>query len=152
MASLLKSVLHNAGVVAVGFLVALIGVGVDALLGIGGFGSAVTTALGGLLLASGFLLRAWAAFCFYQHRMKVILLEPQAVLITSGPFTFSRNPLYLGGNVFIFFGAALILGSPAALIITALHLPLLDLFVVKREQQPLEREFGQVWLDYRKRV
>jgi protein-S-isoprenylcysteine O-methyltransferase Ste14 len=57
-----------------------------------------------LLLALGFLLRVWATVYFYRHSMRVISLEPQTALITSGPYRFSRNPLYLGGNVFIFFG------------------------------------------------
>ena len=69
--------------------------------------------------------------------MKVISLEPQKTLITSGPYRFSRNPLYLGGNVFIFFGAALLLGSPSALLITAIHLPFVDLFI-RREEKQLE--------------
>lgn len=56
----------------------------------------------------------------------MISLEPRATLVTSGPYRFSRNPLYLGGNVFIFSGSALLLGSPTALVATLLHLPLVD--------------------------
>jgi Phospholipid methyltransferase len=56
-------------------------------------------------IAIGFLLRVWATFHFYEQHMKVISLVPQKKLITSGPYRFSRNPLYLGGNVFIFFAA-----------------------------------------------
>jgi protein-S-isoprenylcysteine O-methyltransferase Ste14 len=108
-------------------------------------------AAGALLLAAGFSLRVWAAFCFYERRIRVISLEPQDALITSGPYHFSRNPLYLGGNVFIFFGTGLVLGSPAALIITAVHLPLVDWFI-RREEQQLEAKFGQAWLDYKNRV
>jgi protein-S-isoprenylcysteine O-methyltransferase Ste14 len=93
-------------------------------LGIRGFASGFATAVGCLFLSLGLLLRVWATFCFYEHRMKVVSLEPQKALITTGPYGFSRNPLYLGGNVFIFFGAALSLGSPTALVITAIHIPL----------------------------
>ena len=83
--------------------------------------------------------------------MKVIRLAPQQALITGGPYRFSRNPLYLGGNVFIFFGAALSLRSPAALVITALHLPLVDLFI-RREESQLAAQFGEAWERYRSRV
>jgi protein-S-isoprenylcysteine O-methyltransferase Ste14 len=83
--------------------------------------------------------------------MRVISLEPQSTLITSGPYRFSRSPLYLGGNVFIFFGAALLLGSPTALVVTALHLPLMDRFI-RREEEQLERTFGDKWRSYQRRV
>jgi protein-S-isoprenylcysteine O-methyltransferase Ste14 len=149
--NLLKSIPHNIGVVAIGFGVAFVGTRIDRFLGMRGFGAAYATAAGALLIATGFLLRVWATFHFYQLRMKVISLEPQQALITSGPYRFSRNPLYLGGNVFIFFGAALVLGSPAALIITAAHLPLVDWFI-RREERQLEARFGQAWVDYKNRV
>jgi protein-S-isoprenylcysteine O-methyltransferase Ste14 len=151
MVSLLKSVLHNVLVVLVGLGVALLGTRVDSLFGLSRFHSIFTVALGYLLLVLGFVVRVWAAFYFYQRRMKVISLTPQNALITSGPYRFSRNPLYLGGNVFIFFGAALLVGSPGALLITALHLPLVDLFI-RREEKQLEREFGAEWLRYQQRV
>jgi protein-S-isoprenylcysteine O-methyltransferase Ste14 len=150
-ADLLKSVLHNIGVVLVGFGVALIGRGVDHLFGIHAFHSMFALIVGALLLAAGFLLRVWATYCFYRHRMKVISLEPQNALIETGPYAFSRNPLYLGGNVFVFFGAALVLGSPSALVITALHIPLVDLFI-RREETQLEQKFGPAWTAYRSRV
>src|SRR5262245_6490146 len=102
--NLFKSILHNIGVVAVGLGLAYAGTRVDSLLGISAFSSYPLKAVGGLLLALGFLTRVWATVHFYTHRMRVISLEPQKALITSGPYRFSRNPLYLGGNVFIFIG------------------------------------------------
>ena len=151
MAILLKSILHNIGVVLVGIALAYLGAMVDSILGFPAFTSSFVTAAGWLLVAVGFLLRVWATFYFYRHNMRVISLQPQSALITSGPYRFSRNPLYLGGNVFIFFGAALILGSPTALFATAIHLPLIDRFI-RREEEQLEQRFGQQWQSYKKRV
>ncbi len=151
MPSLLKSILHNLGVPFVGVAVAYVGTRVDLLFGITRFDSLWAIAGGGLLVTIGFLLRVWATFHFYQHQMRVISLAPQNTLITSGPYGFSRNPLYLGGNVFIFFGAALLLGSPSALIITAAHIPLVNLFI-RREEWQLEKEFGEQWIGYKARV
>jgi len=151
VANLVKSLVHNIGVVAVGFGVALLGRGFDYLLGIRDFQWLVASIAGASLLAIGFFLRTWATWHFYQQQMKVISLSPQQTLITSGPYQFSRNPLYLGGNVFIFFGAALVLGSPSALVITAGHLPLMDRFI-RREEKQLEEAFGQDWVRYKHRV
>jgi protein-S-isoprenylcysteine O-methyltransferase Ste14 len=148
---IIKSVFHNIGVMVVGLAVAFIGTKLDLLFGIPDFGSTLTKFVGSLFLIAGFLLRVWATFYFYQKRMKVISLSPQRTLITSGPYRFSRNPLYLGGNVLVFLGAALLLGSPAAVFITIVHLPFVDLFI-RREESQLERDFGEDWLEYRKRV
>jgi hypothetical protein len=74
--SLLKSILHNIGVVIVGLGFAYLGTRVDLLLGIRRFYNFLTTTAGWLLMSIGFLLRVWATFHFYQHRIKVISLVP----------------------------------------------------------------------------
>jgi protein-S-isoprenylcysteine O-methyltransferase Ste14 len=149
--NLIKSLLHNTGVVLVGFGFALLGRGLDSLFGIAPFHHVVTTIVGCLLLIMGFLLRVWATFHFYEQRMKVISLVPQSALITTGPFRISRNPLYLGGNVFIFLGAVLLLGSPGGIVLTALNVVLME-FMIRREEKQLARMFGDEWLRYKNQV
>lgn len=151
MLIVLKSILHNVGVLIVGFIFAYLASRLDLLLGIQEFKLSFTLIFGSLFLLIGFLFRVWATFYFYKNQMKVIVLHPQKTLITSGPFRFSRNPLYLGGNVFIFFGASLVLGTPMGMIITILHLPLVDL-MIRREEKQLEVTFGGKWLNYKKHV
>jgi protein-S-isoprenylcysteine O-methyltransferase Ste14 len=148
---LIKSLLQNIGVVSVGLGVALIGTLIDLLVGMREFRSMLVAFAGSAFVIAGFLLRVWATYYFYQRQMRVIALSPQKTLITSGPYRFSRNPLYLGGNVFIFLGAALLLGSPAAVLITVIHLPVVDLFI-RREEKQLGREFGDEWQHYRRQV
>ena len=149
--SIFKSLLHNIGVVIASLALAYLGTGVDSLLGIPRFSSSLGAVFGVSLISFGFLLRTWAAVHFYNHRMRVISLEPQGSLVTTGPFRYSRNPLYLGGNVFCFFGAVLLLGSPTALIVTALHIPLVNL-MIRREENQLERKFGDQFRAYKRRV
>ena len=144
-----KSILHNIGVLLVSLLVAYLGRYVDSLSGIASYSSAVAGIAGCFLLVLGFLVRTWAAVDFYRHGLRVVSLQPQSTLITTGPYRFSRNPLYLGGNVFMFFGAALLLGSVTALVITALHLLLIDRFI-RREEEQLEHEFGEAFVNYKK--
>jgi protein-S-isoprenylcysteine O-methyltransferase Ste14 len=149
--NLAKSILHNIVVVATGFGLARLGRSFDLLAGISTFASLPAKAVGVPLLILGFTLRAWSTFLFYEREMRVISLQPQKALITSGPYRFSRNPLYLGGNVFIFFGAALFLRSQTALFATAAHLPLVDR-LIRREERQLERKFGEAWKRYRNQV
>jgi protein-S-isoprenylcysteine O-methyltransferase Ste14 len=118
-----RSILHNFIVLAVGLLIGLAGAKLDALFGIKEFRSTITIVVGSLLIITGFLIRLWATYYFYKNHMKVISTIARGTLLTSGPYRYSRNPLYLGGNVFIFFGAGLLFGSPLAMAITALHLP-----------------------------
>ena len=149
--NLLKSVLHNIGVVIVSLALAYLGTIIDSSLGIPRFTSSVITAFGVLLVICGFLLRVWATTHFYAHMMRVISLHPQNSLITTGPYRYSRNPLYLGANVFCFFGAALLLGSPTAVLLTILHLPFVDL-MIRREEKQLQREFGEDFRIYKSKV
>ena len=146
--SVLKSVLHNIFIVAVGCVVAMLGAGIDHLLGIADFKSALADGLGCALIAAGFLLRTWAAFPLLHARHG---LHAQQHLITTGAYRFSRNPLYLGGNVFIFCGASLILGTPGGLALIILHLPLVD-FMIRREERQLQETFGDAWWEYAQRT
>jgi protein-S-isoprenylcysteine O-methyltransferase Ste14 len=150
-ANLVKSLLHNTGVLIVGFAFGLAGVSIDSLLGFRQFESLFTTTAAWLLLALGFLLRVWATVQFYERHMKVISLVPQKRLITSGAYRFSRNPLYLGGNVFIFLGAVLFFGSPSGIVLTAINILLVD-FMIQREERQLEQEFGADWVRYKSQV
>jgi protein-S-isoprenylcysteine O-methyltransferase Ste14 len=145
---IVRSILHNIFVTAVGFVIAFVGTRLDKLLEITEFQSAISITIGSILLVIGFLIRFWATYHFYKNRMRVIALAPQGALLTSGPYRYSRNPLYLGGNVFIFFGASALLGSPAAVAITALHLPFIDLFI-RREEGQLAQRFGDNWMRYK---
>jgi protein-S-isoprenylcysteine O-methyltransferase Ste14 len=147
----IRSILHNLFVTAVGVVVALVGTGLDRLIGINEFRSSIATVVGSTLLLVGFLIRLWATYYFYQNQMRVIATVAQGTLLTSGPYRYSRNPLYLGGNVFIFFGASLLLGSPMAVAITAFHLPFVNLFI-RREERQLAQRFGEDWARYKSAV
>jgi protein-S-isoprenylcysteine O-methyltransferase Ste14 len=151
ISNLVKSILHNLGVVAVGFAFAFLGTRLDWFFSFQEFQSLVTAVAAWLLLASGFLLRVWATFDFYRRQMKVIVLKPQKPLITSGPYRFTRNPLYLGGNVFIFGGAVLLLGSPGGFILTVLNIIAVDL-MIRREEKQLEKIFGKAFTRYKNQV
>jgi len=149
--NLVKSVLHNIGIVMFSLALTYLGTVIDSLLGLHPLSSRLAAAVGLFLLLLGFLLRLWAVVHFYNHSMRVISLEPQGSLVTAGPYRYSRNPLYLGANVFCFFGAALLLESPTALIMTAVHLPFVNL-IIRREERQLEQKFGDRFRVYKRQV
>ena len=149
--NLFKSLLHNIGVVILSLALAYLGTVIDSLLGLPTLSSRLAAAVGLFFLLLGFLVRLWAVVHFYNHSMRVISLEPQGSLVTAGPYRYSRNPLYLGANVFCFVGAALLLGSPTALIMTAVHLPFVNL-IIRREERQLEQKFGDHFRAYKRQV
>ncbi len=147
-ADLRNSVLHNLGVLAVGGVFALIGRGVDVLLGLPRITVGAALPIGIALALAGFLVRVWATVAFYRRGMDVISLAPQAALFTSGPYRYSRNPLYLGGNVFVFLGTSMIAQSLGGVLLTALNVVLLNAWMIPREERQLAARFGDEWTRY----
>ena len=88
---LVKSILHNVGVVAVGLGFAFVGMQVDELAGWRALAFPLGKVFATILLAMGFLLRVWATYSFYKNNMRVIRLEAQGTLLTTGPFRFIRS-------------------------------------------------------------
>ncbi|MFC5386438.1 methyltransferase family protein [Aquamicrobium segne] len=72
-------------------------------------------------------------------------------LLTSGPFSITRNPIYLG-NTWLLFGIGFISGNwwflPLALIAAALTQKL----VIEFEEKVLGLKFGRKYRDYSKKV
>jgi hypothetical protein len=92
----LRSILHNLAVVAVGFVVALVGVTLDRLFAIGEFRSIFAAVFGSLLICIGFLIRLWATYLFYKSNMKVIVTAPQSEL---------RSPRFIFRSLIFLFDA-----------------------------------------------
>jgi protein-S-isoprenylcysteine O-methyltransferase Ste14 len=51
---------------------------------------------GGVLIASGAILNIWAERLFRSSATGVCPFSPVSALVKRGPFTLSRNPMYLG--------------------------------------------------------
>ena len=109
------------------------------------------TLTGILMYIGGFILAVWA-----RNTMSASWGVPgthdkdkQAKLVTSGPFAFSRNPIYVG-FLMIYLGYAIAIQS--WLII--LRIPLIMYFYksAKAEEKNLEKLFGHDYTEYKKRV
>ena len=75
---------------------------------------------------------------------------PPERLVTTGPFAYCRNPMYLGHIIFLL-GLTLSLGSMLAAIITAASVVWFQ-FRVRRDERRLTERFGQPYVDYAARV
>lgn len=103
------------------------------------------------LILAGLALEMWAGGLFKKAGTNVVPWSPSTALVETGPYRFSRNPMYVGFTL-VYLGLALGLQSPAALILVLPCLALMAWGVVLREERYLAALFGQPYLDYCKRV
>jgi len=109
-----------------------------------------TLALGGVMLTLGGEALRLASV----HRIGVISRtrsDRLGPLVTTGPFAYTRNPLYIG-NVFIWMGFALTAELPSLAVIFGILLWVEYHAIVKWEENLLESRHGVDYNAYRARV
>lgn len=72
-------------------------------------------------------------------------------LVSGGPFSFSRNPIYLA-NTMLTVGIGLVAGSVWFLVLALVAAFATQKLAIEREEKHLEARFGKKYRDYRKRV
>ncbi|MCI0477581.1 MAG: isoprenylcysteine carboxylmethyltransferase family protein, partial [Anaerolineales bacterium] len=87
------------------------------------------------------------------HKAKTTVkpFEESAALVTSSVYRISRHPMYLG-FVLILVGVAIVLGSLTPFVIIPIFAILMDVVFIQVEERMLEEKFGQVWLEYKRKV
>lgn len=104
--------------------------------------------LGLLLLGAGLGLIKWAKDAFEAAGTNVAPNKPATAIVTSGPFAFSRNPMYLS-FISCFAGLALLAGAPYMLLILFPLFYFLDQRVIVPEEEYLLEKFGEEYGAYR---
>jgi protein-S-isoprenylcysteine O-methyltransferase Ste14 len=107
--------------------------------------------LGIVPLACGIALNLVADKAFHQAQTTVKPFEQSTALITTGVFRISRNPMYLG-YVLILIGVALIVRSLSPYVVLPIFAILMDRVFIRVEEQMLEEQFGQAWLEHAQKV
>jgi protein-S-isoprenylcysteine O-methyltransferase Ste14 len=107
--------------------------------------------VGGGVVALGVALAVWAVVTFRKAGTRVEPYKPTTVIVSHGPFAFTRNPIYLGmllGQV----GLAIGFDSLWILVMLVPLYLVLRYGVIAREESYLERKFGAVYVDYKSRT
>ena len=107
--------------------------------------------IGLVLVVAGFALMYWGTFTFRRHRTAIIPRRPASRLVTSGPYRFTRNPMYTGFTI-AYLGAAGLLDSAWPLFLLPIVLASLIRFVIRREESYLADAFGAEYAAYCARV
>ncbi len=107
--------------------------------------------LGALIGIAGLALVATGRWAMIKHGTNVNPTRPTTTIVESGPFRFSRNPLYVGLTL-IYVGVSLLLNIWWSLFLLVPVWLVMHIFVVRREETYLESKFGSTYLTYRDRV
>lgn len=108
-------------------------------------------AFGWLVVLGGFAITVTAVRAMRAAHTPIAANRAAEHLVTSGPFSFTRNPIYLSA-IMMLFGIGLITGNPwffAAALLAAFAVQKL---AIESEERHLEMRFGKRFRDYAKRV
>ncbi len=132
--------------VMLGVLV-LLGFGLRALWPLPFLSPAVAVTVGPLVVVAAFAVFFWAAKTMRGGGASIPTGEPTETIVTTGPYSYSRNPIYVA-MVTLLVGIALLANSLWFLGLAALDACLLWWGVIAREEAYLERKFGASYKEY----
>ena len=101
--------------------------------------------------ALGLMLIVASIISLRRHETTVLPDKAATALVTTGPYRFFRNPIYLG-DVMMLFGLAELTKNIWFVIAAALFAVLVTPLQILPEERHLEARFGDAYLDYKKRA
>lgn len=107
--------------------------------------------LGAMVFIIALALAAWAIVTITRAGSNVPTNRPTTSIVESGPYRFTRNPIYLGMFLGLT-GLGLAFDTLWLLLMLVPFALVIRYGVVAREEAYLERKFGDVYRGYRSRV
>jgi len=104
------------------------------------------------LLVIGPSLSLWTVYNFFRARGSPVPLNPPKKLVTTGLYSYIRNPMLLGWIIMLF-GLGILLDSISLILIfTPLFILLNILYLKSIEEKEMEKKFGREYLKYKESV
>jgi len=110
-----------------------------------------TTIAGWVLFAAGAVIAGWGLVLFRRARTTTVPGRSSATLVTSGPYRFTRNPMYIGLTL-AYLGEAALLKQIWPVILLPLTIAYLHWTVIPVEEAKLREVFLDDYDQYRSRV
>lgn len=107
--------------------------------------------IGLLVVALGAGLSCFAAALFQARETTRNPYGEPTALVAQAPYTWTRNPMYLGLATALM-GLAIFFSSIAMLLAPVVFIAVIDRMVIPREEETLGRLFGNDYADYKNRV
>jgi protein-S-isoprenylcysteine O-methyltransferase Ste14 len=104
-----------------------------------------------VLMALGLGVLVWAMLTFRRARTAIMPFNPASTIVTSGPYRFSRNPMYVALTL-VYLGLSLLVGTVWPIVLLPIVLWSLYVLVIRREERYLGAAFADEYGSYRRRV
>lgn len=101
-----------------------------------------------VLLSAGAALAVWSRRTMEGANTNVHPALPATTLVITGPFRFSRNPMYVARTV-LYLGLGVLVNALCVLVVLVPLLLVMQYGVIKPEERYLEAKFGDVYRQYR---
>ncbi len=129
----------------------LLGLGLHVALPFTVLPQTIAQAIGFILFAPFFLLAFPAVRLMRGAGTPLRPDQPTTALITTGPFRYTRNPIYLA-FASLYIGVAFLLNVLWPLVVLPIVISLINRMVIAREEAYLERKFGEAYRQYKARA
>ena len=129
----------------------LIGLGIEQLLPLVSIPWTWRTGPAVILIAVAGLLIAPTVMRYRHADTPFDVRKPATTLITDGPYRFSRNPGYLSLTL-LYLGLGVLFSSAWVCVLVVPMLLIMNVAVVRKEEQHLESQFGEEYLRYKTAV
>ena len=112
-----------------------------------------TEIIGGLIFLVGLVTAMLAIIVFKKNKTTVNPMNPEetSTLVTTGIFSLTRNPMYLG-LFFVICSTILFFGSWSGIIILFFFVWYINKFQIIPEEEVMEKLFGKEYNEYRQNV
>lgn len=109
--------------------------------------------IGGIILLLGMATAVLAILLFKKEKTTVNPMKPEdtTTLVTTGIFSITRNPMYLG-LIFVISSTVLFFGSLPGIIILMFFVWYITKFQIIPEEETMEKLFGNKYDEYRENV
>lgn len=107
--------------------------------------------IGIILLAAGVFLSVGSGMLFRRLGTNPQPGTRANLIVTKGPFRYTRNPMYLG-LIITLVGTSILLGTISPLFVIPIVFLILHTQFVLREEKWMEEWFGQPYVDYKNKT
>jgi protein-S-isoprenylcysteine O-methyltransferase Ste14 len=116
-----------------------------------GLPATILQVVGAILGLGALAMDVYCVKTFAEHKTTVLPHRAATALITTGPFAWSRNPIYVG-NTLLVLGAGLYFGKLWLVILAPVAAVITQKLAIEREEKHLAGKFGTAWVDYASKV